>query len=112
MIQHPEARIILSQQKPMLCTRREHAIRLICALRHQVINQHTQISLMTPKHQGLIATAFQRRIDAGQEPLPGRDGQYLLAGRGYCTQPARAVGAAGSVLVSRFDLEAVVDFQP
>lgn len=47
-----------------------------------------------------------------QEPLPGRDGQYLLAGRGYCTQPARAVGAAGSVLVSRFDLEAVVDFQP
>jgi hypothetical protein len=45
-----------------------------------------------------------------QEPLPSGKGQYLLTGRGFCTQPARAVGGDGSVLMSRFDLEAIVDF--
>lgn len=35
---------------------------------------------------------------------------YRLTGRGYCTQPARAVQGDGAVLVSRFDVEAVVDF--
>jgi hypothetical protein len=49
--------------------------------------------------------------DVRQEPVAGRSGQYLLTGRGFCTQPARGVGAAdGSVLVSRFDLEAIVDY--
>lgn len=35
---------------------------------------------------------------------------FRLTGRGYCTQPARAVQGEGAVLVSRFDVEAVVDF--
>lgn len=35
---------------------------------------------------------------------------FQLTGRGYCTQPARAVQGDGAVLVSRFDVEAVVDF--
>jgi hypothetical protein len=44
------------------------------------------------------------------EPRPGSPGRYRLSGRGYCTQPARAVGnGAGVVLVSRFDVEAVID---
>jgi hypothetical protein len=47
-----------------------------------------------------------------QEPLPPGKGQYLLTGRGFCTQPARAVGADGSILLSRFDVEAIVDYQP
>lgn len=46
-----------------------------------------------------------------QEPLPSGAGQFLLTGRGFCTQPARSVGGDGSVLVSRFDLEAVVDYR-
>ena len=45
-----------------------------------------------------------------QEPLPGSERQYLLTGRGFCTQPARSVGGQGAVLVSRFDLEAIVDY--
>ncbi len=45
-----------------------------------------------------------------QEPLPDAPGQYLLSGRGYCTQPARAVGGDGAVLLSRFDVEAIVDY--
>ena len=49
--------------------------------------------------------------DVKQEPL-GDDGhRFRLTGRGYCTQPARAVGGDGSVLVPRFDVSAVVDFQ-
>jgi hypothetical protein len=48
-----------------------------------------------------------------QEPLAGATGLYLLTGRGYCTQPARAVpGGTGAVLVSRFDVEAVVAYPP
>jgi len=35
---------------------------------------------------------------------------FRLTGRGYCTQPARAVQGDGAVLVSRFDVEALVDF--
>jgi hypothetical protein len=43
-----------------------------------------------------------------QEPI-GKT-LYRLTGRGYCTQPARAVQGDGAVLMSRFDVEAVVDF--
>jgi hypothetical protein len=45
-----------------------------------------------------------------QEPIDASSGRYRLSGRGYCTQPARALGSAeGSVLVSRFDVEAIVE---
>lgn len=43
-----------------------------------------------------------------QVPVPGDAALYRLEGRGYCTQPARAVGSDGSVLVSRFDVLAIV----
>ena len=43
-----------------------------------------------------------------QQPVPGDASLYRLEGRGYCTQPARAVGGDGSVLVSRFDVVAIV----
>ncbi len=47
-----------------------------------------------------------------QEPTGDRDGRYRVSARGYCTQPARALGASdtGSVLVTRFDVAAVVDY--
>lgn len=44
------------------------------------------------------------------EPIDASSGRYRLAGRGYCIQPARAVGTdAGAVLMSRFDVTAVVE---
>jgi len=43
-----------------------------------------------------------------QEPVPGEASLYRLEGRGYCTQPARALGSDGAVLVSRFDVVALV----
>jgi hypothetical protein len=50
--------------------------------------------------------------DVQQEPIAGHDGRYRLSARGYCTQPARALGASdsGSVLVTRFDVAALVDY--
>ncbi len=50
--------------------------------------------------------------DVQQEPVAGHDGRYRLSARGYCTQPARALGASdsGSVLVMRFDVAALVDY--
>ena len=47
-----------------------------------------------------------------QEPIEGHDGRYRMSARGYCTQPARALGAsgAGSVLVTRFDVSALGDY--
>jgi hypothetical protein len=43
-----------------------------------------------------------------QAPVAGDTPLFRLEGRGYCTQPARAVGGDGAVLVSRFDVIAVV----
>ena len=45
-----------------------------------------------------------------QEPA-GEPQVYRLTGRGYCIQPAREVGGDGSVLMSRFDVMALVDYR-
>jgi hypothetical protein len=49
--------------------------------------------------------------DVKQEPLDDDGQRFRLTGRGYCTQPARAVGGDGSVMVPRFDVSAVVNFK-
>jgi hypothetical protein len=43
-----------------------------------------------------------------QAPVAGEAGRYRLEGRGFCTQPARAVGGDGAVLLTRFDVLAIV----
>lgn len=43
-----------------------------------------------------------------QVPLADDPRLYRLEGRGYCTQPARAVGGDGAVLLSRFDVVAII----
>jgi hypothetical protein len=48
--------------------------------------------------------------DVRQEPA-GEPQVYRLTGRGYCIQPARAVGGDGAVLMSRFDVMALVDYR-
>jgi len=44
-----------------------------------------------------------------QTPAGDSATAYRVEGRGYCTQPARAVGGDRAVLVSRFDVTAIVD---
>jgi hypothetical protein len=56
--------------------------------------------------QGEDKCAFD---EVRQTPVTGTPDRYRLEGRGYCTQPARAVGGDGAVLLSRFDVVAVVD---
>jgi hypothetical protein len=46
-----------------------------------------------------------------QERLAPDARRYRLTGRGYCTQPARALSGDGAVLVSRFDVIAIVDYR-
>jgi hypothetical protein len=48
--------------------------------------------------------------DVTQQATAPERHRFKLTARGYCTQPARAVRGDGAVLVSRFDLEAIVDF--
>lgn len=43
-----------------------------------------------------------------QAPVEDRPGTFRLQGRGYCTQPARAVAGDGAVLLPRFDVVATV----
>jgi hypothetical protein len=44
-----------------------------------------------------------------QAPADDSATAYRVEGRGYCTQPARALGGDRAVLVSRFDVTAIVD---
>jgi len=46
-----------------------------------------------------------------QSPTDGSTTTFLVEGRGFCTQPARAMGGDGAVLVTRFDVTAIVDAQ-
>jgi len=43
-----------------------------------------------------------------QVPIADQPGLFRLEGRGYCTQPARAVAGDDAVLLPRFDVVAVV----
>ena len=44
-----------------------------------------------------------------QSPAGAARGLYRLEGRGYCTQPARTVDGERAVLLSTFDVTAIVD---
>lgn len=44
-----------------------------------------------------------------QTPVDAAPNLFRLEGRGYCTQPARALAGDGAVLISRFDVVAIVD---
>jgi hypothetical protein len=56
--------------------------------------------------QGQDKCAFD---EVRQTAVPGSEHLYRLEGRGYCTQPMRALAGDGAVLVSRFDVLAIVD---
>jgi hypothetical protein len=43
--------------------------------------------------------------------VPHRSRSYRVTGRGFCTEPARAVRGTGAILLSRFDFAGRVDFE-
>jgi hypothetical protein len=49
--------------------------------------------------------------EVAQQRLDGTPRRYRLTARGYCTQPARSLNGTDSVLVPRFDVAAIVEFE-
>ena len=58
--------------------------------------------------QGDDKCALDEVVQQRLDPLGQR---YRLTARGYCTQPARSLHGDGAVLVSRFDVAAIVEFE-
>jgi hypothetical protein len=79
----------------------------------QATNVPVNLTLVLEGAGRFYATQGEGRcaMDDVRQVAIGADGHsFRLTGRGYCTQPARAVGAEGAVLVPRFDVDAIVDY--
>jgi hypothetical protein len=52
--------------------------------------------------------------DVRQTPITGiprKARSYRIAARGFCTEPARSIGGAGAILISRFDFVGRVNYE-
>lgn len=75
-------------------------------------NVPTNLTLVREGTGRFYATRGQDKCafdEIRQTPVEGAPNLHRLEGRGYCTQPARALAGDGAVLVSRFDVVAIVD---
>ena len=70
--------IVLSKQNSILGTRGKHAVRLINTLRHQVVDQHTDIGFVAIQYHGTLPYSTSVGIDTRHQTL--RCG-LLVAGR-------------------------------
>ena len=64
--------IVLAQEQTILTTARQHAIRLVRALDHEIVNEHADVRFVAPQHQRLAPAQRQTRVDASDEPLRRR----------------------------------------
>ena len=69
--------VVLAQEDAILGARGEHAIRLIHAFRHQVIDKHPDVSFVAAQREGRIPRATQCGIDTCHDALARR---LLVAG--------------------------------
>ena len=74
----PFVGIVLTKQDTVFGTGSKHPVRLIHAFGHQVVDQHTDISLVALEDQRLLAGQLEMRIDAGHQALRGG---FFVAGR-------------------------------
>ena len=65
----PQVCIILPQKKAVLRPGSHHPIRLPVFFGHQIINQHTDVSLRTIQYHRLSSHNFHGRIDTGHKSL-------------------------------------------
>ena len=70
--------VVFAQAQAVFGAAGEHSIRFAHALRHQVIDQHTQIGLIAARHPWLLVERPAGGIDACEQALGGR---FLIAGR-------------------------------
>ena len=64
-----EIGIVLTQQNAILSTGSKHPIRLIHAFIDQIINQDTNIGLVTTKYERILSGKLSMRIDTGYQAL-------------------------------------------
>src|ERR1043166_4810758 len=69
--------IVLAQQEPIFCAGVEHAIRLDCALSHEIIDEHTNVGLVSPQNDRFFLLHTTRGIDASHQSLCA---SFLVAG--------------------------------
>ena len=55
----------------MLGARSEHSIRLIDTLRNEVVDQHTDVGLVTSQNERLLASEFEVGVDTRHQTLRG-----------------------------------------
>jgi len=77
LFREPEVGVAAAKQHPVLGARGEHPVRLVHALRDQIVREHAEIGLVPAEGQRLLPSGRQRGVGAGQKPL-GRG--LLIAG--------------------------------
>ena len=70
--------VVLPQQQPVFRPAGHHAIRLLGALGHQVVDEGADVAFAALQDQRLPAQQFQRRVDPGHKAL---DRRLLVPGR-------------------------------
>ena len=78
LFQQPQIGVILPQQQAMFGARREHAVRLFRAERHEIVNHHADVSVGAAQNERRFAAQFQRGVHARRKALRRR---FLVAGR-------------------------------
>ncbi len=69
--------VILPEQYAIFGARREHAVRFIHALRHQIVYEHADVSLVPTQHERGLPFHREGRVNSGHQPLSCR---LLIAG--------------------------------
>src|SRR6185312_17040189 len=85
--------VVLAKEQAMLGARGHHAVRLVGALRRQVVDEHAGVRLIARQYELVAPELRQRRVGAGEEPLRRRlfvaGGAVDLPGE---IEPAHALG--------------------
>src|SRR5438067_2333639 len=69
-LRFPQIRLRAAQS--LLRARGEETVRLLEALRRQVVDQDRRVRFRTVEHEGIVAADRERRVDARPDPLRRR----------------------------------------
>ena len=87
-------RIVLAHRQPKFTARREQAIRLIYTTRHEIIHEHTDVTALATKHDGVALQHGTRRVQSGHHALTSR--LFIASGAVYLPgKPQPLHGARG-----------------
>lgn len=67
----PQVRIILPQRQPVLGAAREHPIRLVRPLCHEVVDEHADVGLVAAHHKGFAPLDLEAGVSARDDALRG-----------------------------------------